>query len=257
MKRSWIILFVSLFLVHVVESLEVYDTDFGEVKLKVDGDMVYGYYHPHKNGAFLLNDKGNDRYSGYWVKDLSDVSCKSAKEGKNGKYSHYWGRLELIAYDDGNEFRGHWSYCGASPQYTWNGKIRSNTNHSHKQTSTWNQKVEEVWNTTWGPLKIFASDSPNYWVGHYKGNSRYGKYNKTIAMEKTSTGGWEGRWVRQCVAREKRCSSKWAAPDGRSGFCWGGVFGRQTIKGFTGFYTECGSRRRGTSQGGDWNGTKR
>lgn len=217
---------------------EVFNTDFGEITITIDEDSITGNY---QFGRFQLNGVSKNEYSGYWVKDISEKKCKFPKKNKNGTYSYYWGRLNLAPHNNLSEFKGLWSHCYKTPKYKWDGKRRSTHEVSCEPISL--MEGLETWNTTWGPLKIYEIDNPRLWIGHYHDTGNNSHHNKTIAMQRAQNGSWEGKWVRACKRSQKLCSTKWTAPDQRSSYCWGGIYGQKTKREFNGFVTECDSTK--------------
>lgn len=54
---------------------------------------------------------------GYWIERKSKRKCRRKRRN-----SYYWGRLRFVFHQDGRSWKGKWSYCGAAPNETWNGK---------------------------------------------------------------------------------------------------------------------------------------
>jgi len=74
----------------------VWDTDFGELKLQINGNLVSGTYSPH-NGHITGTMTGNV-VQGTWRQDAADRSGST-----NGTFS-------LIFGADGQSFSGRWNY---------------------------------------------------------------------------------------------------------------------------------------------------
>ncbi|MCJ8345613.1 hypothetical protein MJH12_08730, partial [bacterium] len=105
-------------------STSTYSSDFGDVQIKESGKIVFGYYDNKKKGAILLNNLGSNKYDGYWIQSKSDKKCSYSKEGRNGQFSPYWGKLHFISQNDGAKFKGYWSYCGKKATKKWNGTLK-------------------------------------------------------------------------------------------------------------------------------------
>ncbi|MFH1566417.1 MAG: hypothetical protein ABIL09_00340 [Gemmatimonadota bacterium] len=95
-----------------------WDSTWGELTLKQDGDAVAGRYATD-NGEIVGRIAGR-ALEGYWIEDNAGVRCDAAR---NGRY--YWGRVHLELSDDLSTFKGPWGYCdGAMDQSDWSGTRR-------------------------------------------------------------------------------------------------------------------------------------
>ncbi len=94
-------------------------TNYGPLLMNSPDEVnVYGKYHIDRNGSVWGTVSGN-KFVGYWAKDHAGKACHGKTRG-----TKYWGRLTFTFNDDGESFRGLWSYCNKKPTSKWNGDRR-------------------------------------------------------------------------------------------------------------------------------------
>ncbi|MBF0416848.1 MAG: hypothetical protein HQL86_01175 [Magnetococcales bacterium] len=98
-----------------------WQTDFGPVKLRVEGDgRVTGSY-PDYQGSLEGELLDHHQLDLYWFQPRSDVRCNHSRGG-----THYWGRV-YFRIVGGERLSGEWSYCDrrAGSGGKWNGYLTS------------------------------------------------------------------------------------------------------------------------------------
>ncbi|HLK23416.1 MAG TPA: hypothetical protein VKT30_02025 [Caulobacteraceae bacterium] len=83
-------------------------TNQGDLRMHQDGGHVEGDYS--LNDGQLEGHTEGDRLEGVWWQSTSMRRCPDERRG-----SYYWGRFRFHLNEEGNAFRGRWSYCDVEP----------------------------------------------------------------------------------------------------------------------------------------------
>lgn len=103
----------------LAQNLEgVWKTSYGYMTLDQRGDQVVGTYD--SDGGKVEGRVHFGQFIGYWAEKSSAQKCGEVRLG-----TVHWGRLEWRMSDDGNSFKGLWSYCEAEPTGVWDGARES------------------------------------------------------------------------------------------------------------------------------------
>lgn len=81
-----------------------WQTNNGDMRIEQSGDHASGHYDT-KDGRVQGHVDG-DRFDGIWAQSHADRVCHGEKMG-----SPFWGRFSFRLNEDGDRFRGRWSYC--------------------------------------------------------------------------------------------------------------------------------------------------
>jgi hypothetical protein len=108
---------------------EVWNSDYGKVVYQADrGKTAIWTYGDGSQGSMFIEGlagqyKYRGTYYGYWSQSTSRVRCETYREGRDGKFTYYWGSLRIQFLEP--KFPSRWSavfgYCNQFPTSPWRG----------------------------------------------------------------------------------------------------------------------------------------
>jgi hypothetical protein len=106
---------------------EVWSSDYGAVVYQQDrGKTAIWTYGDSARGSIFIEGlagKYTSRgiYYGYWSQSSSKIRCDTAREGRDGTSTYYWGSFRIQFIEP--EFPSRWSamfgYCNEPPSLPW------------------------------------------------------------------------------------------------------------------------------------------
>lgn len=181
----------------------VYNTDFSELTIYLDGNNVTGTYK-HENGRIegVLNGQ---TITGNWYQS-------------NGK-----GKFVFEFSADFSTFQGKWGYDNAVPSEVWNGnRIRGNFVHQPAKQNTSAGTVSGTYSTDFNEMRITQNGSTV--TGSYQHQN--GRIEGRLTG-RTLTGMWyqdngKGKFVFEFNADYSGFSGKWGYNDAEPSSSWNG-----------------------------------
>ncbi|MCK5728070.1 MAG: hypothetical protein KAH08_02500 [Methylococcales bacterium] len=100
----------------------IYSEDSGTTALwRYNDNGRHGGIIYIENLAGVYSNRGS--YEGYWAQDKGDVSCKTERDGVNGRTTAYWGRFHInfIDKDYPSRWQATWGNCAQPLTKKWKG----------------------------------------------------------------------------------------------------------------------------------------
>jgi hypothetical protein len=185
----------------------VYDTDFSEMTLQIDGKHVTGTYK-HSNGRIDGTLSGHT-LTGRWTQS-------------NGE-----GRFVFEFNSDFSAFTGKWDYNDAEPSSRWNGTKKKNTTPNNNNNSTVtpvdSPSIAGVYDTDFNEMTLQIDGK--HVTGTYKHSN--GRIDGTLSGH-TLTGRWtqsngQGRFVFEFNSDFSAFTGKWSYNDAEPSSRWNGT----------------------------------
>jgi len=99
----------------------IYRSTYGTIDFRCGGNgWCTGGYRGSgdKRPATIAGQlSGDGQLVGHWIETSSNKKCAETVQG-----SHYWGRVVFRFSPERESWNGTWSYCGANPNQSWDGR---------------------------------------------------------------------------------------------------------------------------------------
>ena len=121
-KISFLAIILLMFVHSNIVTAETWDTTWGPVSVRVDGDNSFiAYFNNREDGIIVMSPSGS-YYEGWWAR-TGNCNCPKTATTRSGYSTSCYGFISGYLKTD-YEFRGNWVDCRNDEGGPWNGSMR-------------------------------------------------------------------------------------------------------------------------------------